>query len=384
MRKVYIITQNDLVYYPPMQTLINLMLKMEIEVTFVGTFSDEKSRKEFEKLGVSFEDITLDETGNALQKIIRKKYYTKQIKEFLNKSRIKDEDLIWYVYSGATVCSLYKLLRNYHYIVHFYEFFKSIHSWRYKLLYPSYDLGAFLSKAKAVVHCEYNRAQICRALYGLKQMPYVIPNKPYVEIDKLNNIPTDINVQLNDFKQNIVGKRLIIYQGYFNAKERRLEEFCQSINLLPNEYVLVIMGRGSSYFDALKERYESNRIIFIPFIRPPYHLLFTQNASYGILTYYPQQKTYPGVINPLYCAPNKIYEYGMFGIPMLGNDIPGLKYPFKEFNCGEVLTYPITPQKIADCIMLMENEYQKYSEGAKALNESVNIESVISEILNSI
>lgn len=384
MRKVYIITQNDLVYYPPMQTLINLMLKMGIGVTFVGTFSDENSRKEFEKHGVSFKDITLNETGNALQKIIRKKNYTKQIKNFLIKSRLKEEDLIWYVYSGATVCSLYKLLGNYNYVVHFYEFFKSIQSWRYRILYPSYSLGPFLSKAKAVVHCEYNRAQICRALYGLERMPYIIPNKPFFEDGKLNNIPEDISIQLNKFKHDTEGKRLIIYQGFFNAKERRLEEFCQSINLLPDKYVLVIMGRGSSYFDELKEKYESNRILFIPFIRPPYHLLFTQKASFGILTYYPQQKTYPGVINPLYCAPNKIYEYGMFGIPMIGNDIPGLRYPFKEFNCGEVLSYPITPTKIANCIMSMEDRYIDYTKGANDLNQSVNIEYVISEIIMSL
>lgn len=384
MRKVYIITQNDLVYYPPMQTLIMIMLKMGLQVTFVGSYSDEQSKTEYIKQGVTFEDIRLDERGNTLQKIIRKNSYTKRIKDFLDKSQLKDDDLIWYVYSGATVCSLYKIFENYHYVVHFYEFFKEFHSWRYRILYPKYSLSEFLQKAKGVIHCEYNRAQICRALYGLDRMPYIIPNKPYVDEEKLKNVPIDIKNLISDVNKKIEGKRVIIYQGYFDAKERRLEEFIRAVGLLSEDYVLVIMGKGSDYFENLKKQYESNRIVFVPFIRPPYHLLMTQKASFGILTYHPQQRTYPGVINPLYCAPNKIYEYGKFGIPMIGNDIPGLKYTFKEYHAGETLQYPLTPQSIANCIMEIENNYSSYSAGSLKLYDSVNIEETIIDILHTI
>ena len=144
------------------------------------------------------------------------------------------------------------------------------------------------------------------------------------------------------------------------------------------------MGRGNAYFDSLRNTYESNRIIFIHFIRPPYHLLITQKASIGILTYHPQQRTYPGVINPLYCAPNKIYEYGLYGIPMLGNDIPGLKYIFSEFNCGLTLHYPITPQIIAKNVSEIEGDYSHFTFGSRKLYDSVNIEDTISNILKKL
>lgn len=384
MRKVYIITQHDLVYYPPMQTLINVMQTMGLTIFFVGNYSDEESKKKYEKEGVRFESIVLNEEGNPIQKIYRQKRFAKDIDRFLNSTKITNTDLIWYVYSGATVCALSSILYKYKYVVHFYEFYKSLHSWRYKIIYPSYDIRIFLKKAVGVVHCEYNRAQICKYLYGLESLPYIIPNKPYIDKDKLSQVPADIMESFASFENKIDGKKVIIYQGYFNAKERRLEEFCQALYLLPDNYVLVIMGRGSDYYDTLKEQYESERIIFIPFVQPPYHLKFTKTASIGILTYYPQEQTYPGVINPLYCAPNKIFEYGMFGVPMIGNDIPGLKYVFSEYKCGEILQGSITPQKIVETIIKIENHYNNYSDGALKLNDSVNIEKTISDIIQEL
>lgn len=384
MNRVFIITQNDLVYYPPLQTLLMVFLKMRIKVTFIGCFSDHDAKVEYEKSGVVFEDITLNERGNFIQKLLRRKRYSKEIDRYLKESLVTDKDIIWYVYSGATVCSLYRILEEYNYIVHFYEFFKSIHSWRYRVLYPSYNLSSFLRHAKGVIHCEYNRAQICRCLYGLDSMPYIIPNKPYIDERKLQNVPNDISKMLFDLCDKLKGKRVIIYQGYFNAKERRLEEFCQAVDLLSDDYMLIIMGKGGSYFDHLKHEYESERIIFVPFVRPPYHLLVTQKASIGVLTYHPQQNTYAGVINPLYCAPNKIYEYGKYGIPMIGNDIPGLKYVFEKYNCGKTLSYPITPSNIANCIESIFANYGKFSSGSKNLYESVNIEETICNIIKSV
>lgn len=384
MKRVYIVTQNDLIHYPPLQTLLTIFLKQRILITFVGEFSDITAKHEFEKQGVVFRKILLDEYGTLFNKIHKRRLFTKKIRKFFISEKLGNDDLIWYIYSGATVCCISDVVRNYNYVVHFYEFFNSIHSWKHRILYPNYNLSDFLKSANGVVHCEYNRAQICRGLYGLDAMPYIIPNKPFFDECKLENLPEDILTIISNFKNKIKGRKPIIYQGFFSAKERRLEEFCQSIFLLPKEFVLVIMGRGNVYFDVLKEKYESDRIIFIPFIRPPYHLLITELASIGILTYHPEHQNYPGVINPLYCAPNKIFEYGKYGIPMIGNDIPGLHYLFKEYKCGKTISYPITPEKIATCIQSIDCDNRDYKLGSHNLYNSVNIEETIVEILKSI
>lgn len=76
------------------------------------------------------------------------------------------------------------------------------------------------------------------------------------------------------------------------------------------------MGRGSDYYDDLRSRYASERVLFVPFIRPPHHLQVTRLASIGVLSYFPDPSSLAAVINPLYCAPNKIFEYARYGVPM--------------------------------------------------------------------
>lgn len=61
-------------------------------------------------------------------------------------------------------------------------------------------------------------------------------------------------------------------------------------------------------------------------------------ASIGVMSYSPHQKTHAGVVNALYCAPNKIFEYGKYGKPMIANDVPALKYILKSIIVERLLT----------------------------------------------
>lgn len=62
----------------------------------------------------------------------------------------------------------------------------------------------------------------------------------------------------------------------------------------------------------------------LPYITAPYHLEVTSHAFIGILIYAPVYGTFTSPLNSIYCAPNKLYEFSHFGIPMIGNNIPGL------------------------------------------------------------
>ena len=68
--------------------------------------------------------------------------------------------------------------------------------------------------------------------------------------------------------------------------------------------------------------------VFYPYVPAPLHLEVTSYARFGILFYRPT------ILNKAFCAPNKIFEYGGFGIPMIGNDIPGLKNTIGNSNAG--------------------------------------------------
>lgn len=51
-----------------------------------------------------------------------------------------------------------------------------------------------MRKAIGIVHCEYNRGQIYRAINGLDKSPFILPNKPYVKEHSMDEsgMPDDI------------------------------------------------------------------------------------------------------------------------------------------------------------------------------------------------
>lgn len=68
-------------------------------------------------------------------------------------------------------------------------------------------------------------------------------------------------------------------------------------------------------------------------------------------------------LNKVFCAPNKIYEYSGFGIPMLANDIPGLKNTVG--NAGAAECMELKANNIINAIQNIEADYDTYSENAK-------------------
>lgn len=384
MKRIIIIMDHDLVNYPPMQSLLTILVELGQEVLYIGVCSDSERKCFFEKMGVEFFDTFCKVYTSPYQIIKENRRYKKKIVELLTRCRVNSKDLIIYEFSSTTAYFLSDVLMPYSYIVLFYEFVNASRSWKYDLIYRSFNMQEFLKRASGLIHCEYNRAHICKGLYSLDKLPYILPNKPYLSDESFDHIPSEIKNQVEDIKVKIQNKKVILYQGIFNSVERRLEDFCQAIYLMPDEYVLLAMGEGTShYFKNLKQTYESDRVIFLPFIKSPYHLLVTQLAHIGVLTYYPLDNSVAGVLNPLYCAPNKIFEYSKYGIPMVSNDIPGLTLLFKEYNCGKSITYPITPDKVAETILLLFENYQYISDGATRYYNSVDLKFLVKDILKN-
>ena len=374
---------NNLVNYPPMLSLIRMMAELGKDVYYIGSYSDELGKAKLEKLGVTFVPVVYERVSGQIEMIKRQNKYKSDIKKVIQNYSVVKDDLVWYVYSD-TAYFLLPELKKLSYVAHFYEFVNSKLSWKYQLLYPTFKMKQLLHNAKAVVHCEYNRAQITKGLYGLDKLPYVIPNKPYFEETDIENAPKEIRTFVEGLKARLNNKTIILYQGVFESNERRLEEFCEAAQMLPDNFVFIAMGSGGDYFNDLKQKYESDKILFIPFIKPPYHLLVTKLASIGVLSYYPLDSSFAGVINPLYCAPNKVFEYGRYGVPMISNDIPGLKYIFKEYNCGKVVESPITARRIVDTVTSILGQNSEISKGSLDYYDSVDIRSIVSTIIKDI
>ncbi len=380
-KNIYLIMEQDLAEYPPTLSLINALLDLRFNVNYIGYYSDLIQKTNLSNKGVCFHDVIKYAKGESLfKKLLSILKFKKQVVSILKQESVSDE-YVW-ILGHDTICALSSIVGKYNTVLMFYEFTHSYLNIKYKLLFPHYNLEKTLKSAKKIVHCEYNRAQITMGLNELSSAPFVLPNKPYFSNDWRDNIPEDIVIMVDNIKEMIRGKKVLLYQGLFNSSERRLEEFCLATNKLPEEVVFMAMGHGSNYYDDLKRRYESDRILFLPFVRPPYHLLITEMCSIGVMSYFPRSKDFVDVINPLYCAPNKIFEYSLFGIPMLANDIPGLHSIFSEYKCGVCVPMPLTVENIVSSVKRILDNYSEMSKGSLAYYDSVDVKSIISQIVS--
>ena len=376
--RLFLIAKEDIVGYPPVLSIMQALLDLSVEVIFIGTYSDIEQKKTFEKKGVKFIDVVeYNVKTNQINKIRLQHKFKKEVERILDYNEVTNNDLLW-IFQSTTICLLRNLFDKYRVIAHLFEHTGAQLKWKYRITNPDFSMSSTLQKAYKVICCEYNRSHIAKGIYQLEELPVVLPNKYIVEEDSVDTLPEDVAKVIEPILKKIDGKKVLIYQGIFMDKERRLEEFCQAVQFLPDEYVLIAMGRGSQMYERIKEQYESDRVIFIPFIRPPFHLQITKRAFMGIMSYFPSKSDIDAVINPIYCAPNKIFEYARYSIPMLSNDIPALHYVFKEFNCGRCVSYPITPEGIVESISYINKNYKVFSNGASDYYNSVDIKSIIS------
>lgn len=359
-----LIFKHDLAKYPPLITIIEVLLKNDYSVELWGYCSDENILNRFSHK-FHYEELIVDDVNvSSLKKYVQFIKYRSKVKSLL-KNKSKEKTRLW-VFNEQTLWVTQSVIKDYNKIIYLFEIpsFKVLLN--YKLFCKDKEYIEAMQSADKVVCCEPNRASITAAIFGLKRTPYVIPNKPTI-------ISEDSGWDLSYLKE----KKIILYQGIFRYPERRLDEFCQAIKYLPNDFVLILMGGPENeYRNSLKLKYESDRIIFLPFISPPKHLDITQKAYIGILSYDSMSDNILSVLNLLYCAPNKIYEYGRYGVPMVTNNLPALHYIFNQFNAG-IMVDNYEPRLIADAILKIDAEHDKYKCGALTFYNSIDMEESI-------
>ena len=72
----------------------------------------------------------------------------------------------------------------------------------------------------------------------------------------------------------------------------------------------------------------------------------------------------------MYCAPNKIWEYSGFSIPMLANDVPGLKYTVEMYKAG-LCVNTNDENEIRNAILQISSKYDEFSYNAERLYERI-------------
>ncbi len=199
-----------------------------------------------------------------------------------------------------------------------------------------------LSYIDVVVVPNEERAKILVDEYGAKQKPLVVMNCPYfttlVESTSLSDWLRSLGLS---------NRRIALFQGRL-GEDRCTEELVLAAQYLDPGNVLVLLGPCPTEFrqhlETLIQQLElGERVLLHDPV--PYDQLFsyTCSADLGIVLYRNTDR------NNYYCAPNKLFEYFMAGLPIVASDFPGLRKLVEQSGAGLVVD-PQNPIEIARAI----------------------------------
>ena len=143
------------------------------------------------------------------------------------------------------------------------------------------------------------------------------------------------------------GRRVLLYQGGF-ALYRGLEALVRSSPLLPEDWVLVMMGWGK--LEAQLRRVAADvdttggRVRFLPGVPQAELRSWTAGADLGVIPYENV------CLNHWYCSPNKLWEYPAAGVPILASPFPVMSELIQQHGVGLLLDDPVSPLGIARAV----------------------------------
>lgn len=344
--KVVYIVKSELHYYPPCISQIRMLNKLGIDIQVLYGTSNESAIELLKKENIKCKKINglkITNTNSKIGKLFNWYKYRKAMLKELKKMNT-DNTIFWFG-TAESVLPLKGKLDNVNYIVSFLELLDES---KIKQML----LKDIAQKAKAITVCEQTRGYIMQNWWKLKKTPYVFPNKPYDQLRTKKVIPT--NNVTKKIIEDIGNKEFILYQGIIQNTEE-LIELARALKKMNKGYFLVLMGIDKyNSVKKIQDIYE--KTIFIDYIPAPLHLEITSYARIGIAFYRPDS------LNKIFCAPNKIYEYSGFGIPMICNKVPGLSNTVGV--TGAAICIELCEEEIIKAINSIEQNYEKFSQNA--------------------
>jgi len=366
VKSIYIYIRSDIKNYPPAMSKIISLRSMNYNVYLYTSYLNSDSKKFLNQYNVKYYEYFKNDLlkKNILIRFLS--YFLLKLKFQSSLKKINHPNSIIFILSAETLF----LFSDY--------ILKRIKIKVILFLYELHDtalIKLFLIKRKSsfvdnIGVPEYNRAFITKHLLNLNFLPFVIPNIPFFDIQSIKPyfFPSEINdLILNNF-------RIILYQGILN-KERPLSQIAHALSKLNEKYLFIIMSNyDEETISRLKKIYKYTR--HINFISPPDHLAVTKQAHIGIAIYDDSS------LNTIFCAPNKIYEYALFDVPILARNMPGLKYTVDQSHSGLCVDI-FNENEVIESIKKIESNYLYYSNNTKNLISNNQISSVLKTVINS-
>jgi glycosyltransferase involved in cell wall biosynthesis len=197
------------------------------------------------------------------------------------------------------------------------------------------------------------RAKIMWDEYGAPVLPTVIHNyPPFMMVDGRGALMQYVREQGRDWEY------IVLHQGSVRA-DRAPEEAIEALKFVTPGAGIVFLGSVTrEYEERLLQIAESRGVADRVLFHPPVSLdvlpSFTASATLGLVLYLNTCR------NNYYCAPTKLYEYLMCGIPVVGSAFPGLRRVIEGNKVGAVAD-PQDSEALAHAInrLLQETEFRR-------------------------
>lgn len=234
-------------------------------------------------------------------------------------------------------------------------------------------------KVKLVVVPEKNRAFIQRAWWDLPVVPAVLPNKPAIRA--LPELVAESQPSYLPILQGLErqGKRVVLYQGGFTP-DRDLETYCEAVEMLGDDWEFCLMGPENDYLKKLCSDHRNTT--YIGAYPPPLHLYAGKHALVGVLPYRsnPERIAHLSPLNSLYCAPNKLWEYALVGLPMVANDLPGLRYAIESNDMGAIASEGDVGS-VAEAILKVAAKHDELSRNSMDFYDGFDFDGAVEKIV---
>lgn len=376
--KILIVHNGFVIRCPPVINLMDCLLTNGYRVFLISEDIDKldgsiTSHPLFDKEEIVYE-FKAGLISGAKRVLAKRKLYRDAFVRHMNEG-----DIIWTTNDHA-VAALNKLLQPYQdrHVLQLMELVDEVPPFK-GVPFGSFPIDEYGRKAWKTVVPERNRAYIQKVMWKLERTPYVLPNKPY----RLDTGPVTDQVReaLEVIKQE--KRHIVLYLGIV-GKDRDLTCFAEAIEQLGPDYCFYVVGRVASelqgQFDALLREHAS--VTYLGFFDPPSHLKFVSYADVAILPYRPVYGIKnQSPLNALYCAPNKIFEYAGFGVPMVGTDVLGLREPFEKYGIG-VCCDEASKESIAEAIGYVAEHHDEMSCNCKAFYVDTDLDKIVLDIIN--
>jgi glycosyltransferase involved in cell wall biosynthesis len=204
-------------------------------------------------------------------------------------------------------------------------------------------------RAAAVVTPEPNRSAIYAREYGARVTPLTVLNcPPYrkpLESSKIGDMLRERGVSF---------QTIALYQGLFDPS-RCISELVEAAGALSKGVVLVLVGGGfGKWTDPQSAIGNRENVVVLPRVQYADLPAFTASADIGVFFYRNDCR------NNYYCAPNKVHEYMMMGLPMVTVNYPGMRTIVEEGGIG-LCVDPEKPAAIAGAINALAGDKERYA-----------------------